>query len=83
MNKTNLILFIFIGIIVHLCAIYFATKKGNPIILFDLSYRQFQDVFVNQNYYDYLLPSYKKICKENGSTIISPLSYSNYDDEEP
>ena len=67
MNKTNLILFIFIGIIVLLCAIYFATKKGNPIILFDLSHGQFQDVLVNQNYYDYVLPSYKEICKEIGA----------------
>ena len=64
MIQSNLIIFIIAGIVVFLFAIFLATRKGNPIVLFDLSHGQFQDIFVNQSYYDYVLPSYKEICKE-------------------
>lgn len=64
MDKKNLIILVGGGIFILLIAIYFATRKSNPKILFDLSHGQFQDVFVNMSYYDYVLPEYKKICKE-------------------
>ena len=35
-------------------------------VAFDLSHGQFQDVFVDPSYYDYVLPEYRKICTELG-----------------
>ena len=67
MKQLNLGIFIGIGIVILLIGIYFSTRKNYPIVLFDLSHGQFQDVFVNQSFYDYVLPSYKEICKEIGA----------------
>jgi len=66
MNK-NLIIIVTAGFIVLLLAIYFSTRKNAPKILFDLSHGQFQDVFVDPSYYNYVLPNYTKICKEIGA----------------
>ena len=38
-----------------------------PKVAFDLSHGQFQDVFVNPSYYDYVLPEYRDICSELGA----------------
>ena len=51
-------------------AIYFGTRKDAPKILFDLSHGQFQDVFVDPSYYNYVLPNYTKICKEIGAEYL-------------
>ena len=67
MKQLNFIIFVVTGIIVFLLALFFVTKKRNPVVLFDLSHGQFQDIFVNQSYYDYVLPSYKEICNEIGA----------------
>ena len=38
-----------------------------PKVAFNLSHGQFQDVFVNPSYYDYVLPEYRDICSELGA----------------
>ena len=65
--KQNLIIFIVVGIFILLLAIYFAFRKNSPKILFDLSHGQFQDIFFDPSYYNYVLPNYKEICKEIGA----------------
>ena len=61
------ILIIVLGITVLFIAVI-ASKKwivsNKPKILIDLSHGQFQDVFVDPSYYNYVLPGYKEICKE-------------------
>ena len=58
---------IVLGITVLFIAVI-ASKKwifsNKPRILIDLSHGQFQDVFVDPSYYNYVLPGYKEICKE-------------------
>ena len=41
-----------------------------PKVLFDISHGQFQDVFVDPSYYDYVLPGYKVICKEINAEYV-------------
>jgi hypothetical protein len=62
------------GIIILLLGIFlkriFISSGNNKVkrkVLFDLSHGQFQDVFVDQSYYNYVLPGYKEICKELGA----------------
>ena len=61
------ILIIVLGITVLFIAVI-ASKKwivsNKPKILIDLSHGQFQDVFVDPSYYNFVLPGYKEICKE-------------------
>ena len=38
-----------------------------PVVAFDLSHGQFQDVFVDPSYYNYVLPTYREICKGLGA----------------
>ena len=49
------------------------TKEENepkkPKVLFDISHGQFQDVFIDPSYYDYVLPGYQEICEEIGEGI--------------
>lgn len=71
MKLSNFIIFIIFGIIVLLLGIYLSSKNKNTNaknkVLFDLSHGQFQDVFVDPSYYNYVLPEYKEICKEIGA----------------
>ena len=43
-------------------------RADEPVLLFDLSHGQFQDIFVKPSYYDYVIPGYKTILKEIGCT---------------
>lgn len=45
----------------------FSKRNTSKKILIDLSHGQFQDVFVDQSYYNYVLPGYQAICKEIGA----------------
>jgi len=61
------IIIIVLGVLVLFIAVISAKKwivSNKPKILFDLSHGQFQDVFVDPSYYNYVLPGYKEICKE-------------------
>ena len=57
MKKFLSLLFIFVAV----------TAFGGNKIAFDLSHGQFQDVFVDPSYYDYVLPAYREICSELGA----------------
>lgn len=39
-------------------------------LMFDLSHGQFQDVFVDPSYYDYVIPAYKEILGKNGIEYV-------------
>ena len=63
----------FIMIVLALC--FLSLIKGydtntKPKVLFDISHGQFQDVFVDPSYYDYVLPEYKVICKEINAEYV-------------
>ena len=38
--------------------------------MFDLAHGQFQDTFVDPDYYDYVIPEYEKIAKEVGFQLV-------------
>lgn len=40
-------------------------------LMFDLSHGQFQDVFVDPSYYDYVIPGYKEILERNGIEYVA------------
>ena len=58
--KTRLLLTFSVAIAVH-------SVVASPKVAFDLSHGQFQDVFVDPSYYDYVLPEYRRICSEVGA----------------
>lgn len=56
----KLFLFVFLAFAV------LTVSAREPVLLFDLAHGQFQDVFVDPSYYDYVIPGYKEILKELG-----------------
>ena len=54
-------------LLVGIAAIAAGSAVAQPKVVFDLSHGQFQDVFVNPSYYDYVLPEYRDICSELGA----------------
>lgn len=59
--KLNYLFFALLMIAANLMA-----DAHEPKLLFDLAHGQFQDVFVEPSYYDYVVPGYKEILKEIG-----------------
>lgn len=39
-------------------------------VMFDLSHGQFQDTFVDPNFYDYVIPEYEQIADEGGFSLV-------------
>lgn len=69
MKREKIVIMAFVGI-AALFAV--AEPQGTPQpptqkVAFDLSHGQFQDVFVDPSFYDYVLPEYRAICDELGA----------------
>ena len=63
----------FIMIVIALSILYLAigaNANSKPKVLFDISHGQFQDVFIDPSYYDYVLPEYKVICTEIDADML-------------
>lgn len=54
----------FFVLLLSLMAAGVVAGAQESVLLFDLAHGQFQDVFVEPSYYDYVIPDYKEILKE-------------------
>lgn len=57
-----------IALVLCLLGIFHASAQRK--VLFDLSHGQFQDVFVDPSYYDYVIPGYEEIAHDSGYQLI-------------
>lgn len=47
-----------------------ASAQSAPKLMFDLAHGQFQDVFVDPSFYDYVIPGYQEILDRNGIEYV-------------
>lgn len=67
LNKKGIEIFLIMAIFLFFSFTKEEDEPKKPKVLIDLSHGQFQDVFVDPSYYNYVLPGYKEICEEIGA----------------
>lgn len=51
-------------LLIYVCTMIAIAVSAQKKVMFDLAHGQFQDTFVDPDYYDYVIPEYEKIAKE-------------------
>lgn len=57
-------------LLIYVCTMIAIAVSAQKKVMFDLAHGQFQDTFVDPDYYDYVIPEYEKIAKEVGSQLV-------------
>lgn len=57
-------------LLIYVCTMIAIAVSAQKKVMFDLAHGQFQDTFVDPDYYDYVIPEYEKIAKEVGFQLV-------------
>ena len=57
-------------LLIYVCTMIAIAVSAQTKVMFDLAHGQFQDTFVDPDYYDYVIPEYEKIAKEVGFQLV-------------
>ena len=57
-------------LLIYVCTMIAIAVSAQKKVMFDLAHGQFQDTFVDPDYYDYVIPEYEEIAKEVGFQLV-------------
>ena len=57
-------------LLICVCTMIAIAVSAQKKVMFDLAHGQFQDTFVDPDYYDYVIPEYEKIAKDVGFQLV-------------
>ena len=57
-------------LLIYVCTMIAIAVSAQKKVMFDLAHGQFQDTFVDPDYYDYVIREYEKIAKEVGFQLV-------------